>query len=453
MDYVGKKVMIVGMAKSGIASARLLLDHGARVVLYDAKTEDRFPDGALDAFKGRAEFALGADPGPVAEAADALVLSPGVPTNLDFIIKAQRDGKKVIGEIELGFLFSQAEFVAITGTNGKTTTTALTGEIFKNAGFNTFVLGNIGVPIAAEADKTGKGDIVVAETAALQLETIETFRPHACAVLNITEDHLNRYGTMENYIAAKARIFENQTQDDFCVLNYDNDITRAMAKQPRSRIILFSRQVKLDSGVFIEEGNIVSAEDDGKHVICRPDEVKIPGVHNLENALAATALARSYKIPADVIRHTRMTFPGVEHRIEFVREVDGVRYINDSKGTNPDATEKAAAAMTRPTVIIMGGYDKNSSFEQLIAGFGDNIRAIVAIGDTQQKILRDAEKAGFKNIYTADSFEEAVLMSRKLAQEGWNVLLSPACASYDMFTDFEERGRVFKSIVNSFHGE
>ena len=452
MDYRGKKVMIVGMAKSGIASARLLLDHGARVVLYDAKTEDEFPSGALDAFKGRAEFALGADPGPVAEAADALILSPGVPTNLDFITKAQRDGKKVIGEIELGFLFSQAEFVAITGTNGKTTTTALTGEIFKNAGFNTFVLGNIGVPIAAEADKTRKGDIVVAETAALQLETIETFRPHACTVLNITEDHLNRYGTMENYIAAKARIYENQTAGDFCVLNYDNGITRGMAKQPRSRIIWFSRQVELDFGVFIEEGNIVSAEDGGKHVICRPDEVKIPGVHNLENALAATALARCYRIPPDVIRHTLMTFPGVEHRIEFVRELDGVRYINDSKGTNPDATEKAAAAMTRPTVIIMGGYDKNSSFEQLIAGFGDNIRAIVAIGDTQKKILSDAAKAGFKNIYTADSFEEAVLKSREIAQEGWNVLLSPACASYDMFTDFEERGRVFKSIVNSFQG-
>jgi UDP-N-acetylmuramoylalanine--D-glutamate ligase len=450
MDFNGKKVMIVGMAKSGFASARLLIDHGARVTLYDAKAQDKFPDGAFDMFGGQAELALGVEPGPVAEAADALILSPGVPTNLDFITKAQRDGKKVIGEIELGFLFAKAEFVAITGTNGKTTTTALTGEIFKNVGYNTFVLGNIGIPIAAEADNTREGDIVVAETAALQLETIETFRPHACAVLNITEDHLNRYGTMENYTAAKERIFENQTEADFCALNYDNDIARAMEGKPKSKIIWFSRQVALESGVFIDEGEIVSAEDDGDHVICRTDEVKIPGAHNLENALAATALARCYGIPEGVIRHTLMTFPGVEHRIEFVRELDGVRYINDSKGTNPDATEKAAAAMTRPTVLIMGGYDKNSSFESLIAGFGDMIRAIVAIGDTQQKVLKDARKADFERLYTAESFEEAVKKCRELAKDGWNVLLSPACASYDMFDDFEQRGRVFKSIVNSF---
>ena len=452
MIFLGKKVMVVGMAKSGFASARLLLDKGARVVLYDAKTADKFPMGAFDEFEGRAELALGADADAVAEAADALVLSPGVPTNLGFIVKAQRDGKKVIGEIELGYLYAQAEFVAITGTNGKTTTTALTGEIFKNAGFNTFVLGNIGVPIAAEADRTKKGDIIVAETAALQLETIDKFVPHACAVLNITEDHLNRYGTMENYTAAKERIFENQTVRDFCVLNYDNEITRAMAGKQKSKIIWFSRQVTLVDGVFIDEGDIVSAEDDGDHVICRADEVRIPGAHNLENALAATAMARCYGIPERVIRHTLMTFPGVEHRIEFVRELDGVHYINDSKGTNPDATEKAAAAMTRPTVLILGGYDKQSSFEALIAGFGEQIRAIVAIGDTQQKILSDARKAGFANIYTADGFEQAVRKCRELAQEGWNVLLSPACASYDMFDDFEQRGRVFKQIVNSFQG-
>ena len=311
-------------------------------------------------------------------------------------------------------------------------------------------MGNIGVPIAAEADRTKKGDIIVAETAALQLETIEKFVPHACAVLNITEDHLNRYGTMENYTAAKERIFENQTPRDFCVLNYDNPITRAMAGKQKSKIIWFSRQVTLVDGVFIDEGDIVSAEDDGDHVICRADDVKIPGAHNLENALAATALARCYNIPERVIRHTLMTFPGVEHRIEFVRELDGVRYINDSKGTNPDATEKAAAAMTRPTVLILGGYDKQNSFESLIAGFDEHIRFIVAIGDTQQKILSDARKAGFTNIYTAGGFEEAVRKCRELAQEGWNVLLSPACASYDMFDDFEQRGRVFKEIVNSF---
>ena len=450
MDLPNKSVMVVGMAKSGVASARLLLDKGARVVLYDAKAIDAFAPHTLDEFSGRVEFALGADPMQIAKAADALVLSPGVPTGLPFIVQAKQDGKTVIGEIELGFLFSDAEFVAITGTNGKTTTTALTGEVFKNAGFCTYVLGNIGVPIAGEATRTKKGDIIVAETAALQLETIDTFRPHACAMLNITEDHLDRYGTMENYTAAKMRVFENQVEDDFCVLNYDNDIARKMAGRQKSKLIWFSRKVRMDRGVFIEEGNIVSREADGVHMICRTDEVRIPGAHNLENALAAAALARCYNIPAAVIRKTLMEFPGVEHRIEFVRELNGVRYINDSKGTNPDATEKAAAAMERPTVVLLGGYDKHSSFVSLFAGFGEDIKAVVALGDTQRKIIADAKTAGFTNVYTADSFVDAVNKAKEIAGEGWNVLLSPACASYDMFDNYEQRGRVFKEIVNAF---
>lgn len=450
MDYTNKKVMVVGMAKSGIASAQLLLEVGAKAVLYDAKTLDKFPAGEFDEFAGRAEFAFGADAGSIAREADTLVLSPGVPTELGFITEARAAGKTVIGEIELGYIFSQGEFVAITGTNGKTTTTALTGELFKNAGYHTFVLGNIGVPIAGEATRTKPGDIIVAETAALQLETIETFRPRACAVLNITEDHLNRYGTMENYTAAKERIFENQTEDDFCVLNVDNDIAWGMRDKPKSKIIGFSRQVALHTGVFIEGGNIVSAEEDGKYIICRADEVKIPGAHNIENALAATALARCYKIPVESIRETLMSFPGVEHRIEFVREFMGVCYINDSKGTNPDATDKAAAAMTAPTVLILGGSEKNSSFVALIKGFGPQIKKVIAIGQTQSRILRDAEEAGFKDIITADGFEEAVNKARATAQPGWNVLLSPACASYDMFENYEQRGRVFKELVNSF---
>lgn len=450
MDYKGKKVMVVGMAKSGIASARLLLDVGAEVVLYDMKTADQFPEGTFSEFEGRSKLALGADAYAAANGCDALVLSPGVPMNLSFIQQAQQDGKPVIGEIELGFLYSQAEFVAITGTNGKTTTTALTGEIFKNAGFCTHVLGNIGIPIAGEALKTKQGDIVVAETAALQLDAIDTYQPHACAVLNVTEDHLNRYGTMENYTAAKELIFKNQTETDFCVLNFDNSITREMAGRQKSKIIWFSRQVRLDSGVSIDEGRIISAEEDGIHVIGRPEEIKIPGAHNLENSLAAIALARCYGISESVIRDTLMTFPGVEHRIEFVRELNGIRYINDSKGTNPDATEKAAAAMTRPTVLILGGYDKQSSFVSLFEGFGPLIKNVVAIGTTQAKILSDAKTVGYESLCTADGFEEAVIKARGIAKEGWNVLLSPACASYDMFSDFEQRGRVFKSIVNSF---
>ena len=450
MNFENKKVMVVGMAKSGIASARLLIEKGADIVLYDMKEKDAFAPHTFDEFEGRAAFALGADADAVAQNADMLVLSPGVPVTLPFIVAAQKSGKKVIGEIELGYICSEADFVAITGTNGKTTTTALTGEVFKNRGFTTHVLGNIGVPIAGEALKTHKGDVVVAETAALQLETIDTFVPHACAVLNITEDHLDRYGTMDKYIAAKERIFENQTSDDFCVLNHDNDITRGMAGKQQSKIIWFSRQVEVDLGVCIVEGRIVSIEQGGRHDICSVNDVRIPGAHNIENALAATALARCYGIDESVIAHTLKTFPGVEHRIEFVREVGGVRYINDSKGTNPDAAEKAAAAMDRPTVIILGGYDKKNSFTSMIAGFGEQILAIVAIGDVQANVLRDAAEAGFDAVHTADSFENAVNKCRDIAQDGWNVLLSPACASYDMFDNFEQRGNVFKEIVNSF---
>ncbi len=450
MDFSNKRVMVVGMARSGIASARLLLEKKAEVVLYDSKKLSEFNDNVFDEFLGKAEFAFGADAETVAKSADILVLSPGVPTNLSFIENASKNGKKVIGEIELGYLFTDAEFVAITGTNGKTTTTALTGEVFKNAGFCTYVLGNIGIPITGEVSKTKKGDIIVAETAALQLETIDEFVPHVCAALNITEDHLDRFGSMEKYTAAKERVFENQKDTDYCVLNYDNDITKSMAGRQKSKVIWFSRKVKPECGVFIEEGNIVSEQWGEKTVICRADQVRIPGLHNLENALAAAAIAGCYKIPAEIVKKTFMEFAGVEHRIEFVREHEGISYINDSKGTNPDATQKAAEAMTKPTVIILGGYDKKSSFTQLLGGFGENIRAVIALGDTKQNILDDAKEAGFDNVYTAQSFKDAVLKAKDIAENGWNVLLSPACASYDMFDDYEQRGRVFKSIVNSF---
>jgi len=448
MDFAGKKVMVVGMAKSGIACARLLIKKGADVVLYDAKTIDEFGSDTFDEFEGVAQFAFGVDAASIE--VDAMVLSPGVPTALPFIQKAIKQGKTVIGEQELGFIYTEADFVAITGTNGKTTTTMLTGEMFIKAAINTHVLGNMGIPIAGEVGSTSKGDVIVAESAALQLETIDTFLPHVCAVLNITEDHLDRFGSMQKYIAAKKRVFENQTKQDYCVLNYDNEITKVMAGEQNSNIIWFSRKVMLDRGVFIKQGNIVCMEDDRILKVCNADEVLIPGDHNLENALAATAIARCYNIPASIIAGALREFRGVEHRIEFVREFNGVRYINDSKGTNPDATEKAADAMTRPTVIILGGYDKKNSFSSLLSGFGENIKAVVAIGATRKIILEDAEKVGFEKVYSAESFEQAVLKAKDIAEPGWNVLLSPACASYDMFVNFEQRGDVFKQIVNLF---
>ena len=328
LEIRGSDIVVVGAGRSGLALARYLAAAGARVTLSDQRRAAALA-GLEELAAAGVAFDLGGHSEARFAAADLIVISPGVPLNLPALAAAAGRGTPIIGEIELAFQQLSAPLVAVAGTNGKSTVTTLIGLIFSHWGKKTFVGGNLGTPlISAAAEKDWEW--IVAEVSSFQLEAIRTFRPRCGLLLNITEDHLNRYGTMENYIAAKARIYENQTAGDFCVLNYDNGITRGMAKQPRSRIIWFSRQVELDFGVFIEEGNIVSAEDDGKHVICRADEVKIPGVHNLENALAATALARCYRIPPDVIRHTLMTFPGVEHRIEFVRELDGVRYINDS---------------------------------------------------------------------------------------------------------------------------
>ena len=337
MDFKNKKIIVVGMAKSGIAAALLLAKKGADVILHDAKPKDMIgSDKFKDIDNYKYKDMMGKDIMPLISEIDMMVMSPGVPLDLPFIVKARELGKKIIAEIELGFLTSKAEFVAITGTNGKTTTTDLTGVIFKNAGKNTFVLGNIGVPITQESLNTKEGDYVVAETAALQLDTIEKYHPYACTVLNVTEDHLNRYGTMENYTAAKARVFENQTKDDYCVLNFDNEITRSLADSVPSKLLFFSRKCEVDNGSFVRNGDIIFKLDGHEENIMPANEIKIPGVHNLENALAAICLSKVCGIDNDVIADTLREYNGVEHRIEFVKTVNGIDFINDSKGTNPD---------------------------------------------------------------------------------------------------------------------
>ncbi len=442
-----RNVTVVGMARSGVASAQLLLEMGANVLLYDAKSAENFGEDVQELLKTCKNY-LGADAFEAVRASDMLVLSPGVPTKLPFIQYAYELGKKVIAEIELGFHACKGDFVCISGTNGKTTTTALTGEIFKNSGRGTHVLGNIGLPITQCATMTRDADVIVAETAALQLETIHFFRAKAGAILNISEDHLDRFGDMHTYTDAKLRLFENQTEDDFSVLNFDDPVLRASAFRTKGRLLWFSRSSEVESGAFVRDGNIIFKFDGKEQKICPASDVKIPGVHNLENALAAVCLSLPLGVSASTVAHTLRTFAGVEHRIEFVAEKSGVRYINDSKGTNPDATLKAIAAMTRPTVLILGGYDKHSEFEELFEGFNQNIRHIVLLGETKHKIAEAAQRAGYKNVSIEDTFEEVILKCAKTAQDGWNVLLSPACASWDMFRDFEQRGEEFKRIVN-----
>ncbi len=450
LKYSGKRILVVGMAKSGIACAQLLKDNGAVVIIADSKKRGDFKDDELSLFdKVADEQYLGEDPSDIIETVDGLVLSPGVPPKkVPFIRKAAALNKEIIAEIELGYRACSAPVAAITGTNGKTTCTALAGEIFKNSGRKTFVLGNIGTPFAELAPETKPEDFVVLEAAALQLETIIDFKPKVSAVLNITEDHLDRFETMDYYIACKEKVFENQEADDYCVLNLDNAITEAMAEKTRARVVWFSRKQEQDFGAFVRDGNIIFKDESGIKTICKTDDVYIPGEHNLENALACTAIAMVSGVSPEVIKETLMTFKGVEHRIEFVREVNGIRYINDSKGTNPDATINAIKAMNRPTVLILGGYDKKSDFDELFRAFNPYIKTVIALGQTKPNLLKSAETTGFESIFTADSFEDAVIKAGEHAESGYNVLLSPACASYDMFRNFEIRGETFKTIVS-----
>ena len=445
-----KTALVVGMARSGIASAKLLAKNGYRVIINDLK---RDISGLFEAL-GDIEFVngLGAPPEAFLEETDLMVLSPVIPIFRPFVKSAIDMGIEVIGEIELGYRYCDrgSKFVCIGGTNGKTTTTALTGEIFKTAGRNTFVLGNIGIPICEHAEEVKAGDFVVAETASLQLESIVDFRANAAGLLNITDDHINRFGSMEAYIAAKVRMFENQTEEDFAILNLDDPIVRGMANKTKARVIYISLESEPEEGAFIRDGSIMWRFD-GREVKVLPiSELRIPGEHNVQNAMCAIALSLCMGIELEPLRKTLREFPGVEHRIEFVREKNGVQYINDSKGTNPDSTIKAVRAMGRPTILLLGvgEYDKFSDFVPLFKEFNGKVKAVIASGKTVPEILTAADATGFTNVVVcSDGLKEMVKLAESMAKPGDTVLLSPAAASWGMFDDFEHRGRVFKDIV------
>ena len=451
MKLAGKKILVVGMARSGIAAAELLTRHGATPVLNDRKTEDAF-GGDLDALRHRnCEFRLGEDPVECLSSVDGLVISPGVPITAPVVTVAREKGIPMVGELELAASLLAGEMLAISGTNGKTTTTTLVGKMFENAGRVTHVAGNIGYPLSAVAMESRREDVTVAEVSSFQLESIKTFHPHVAALLNITEDHLNRHGTMKEYIRLKQRLFENQTERDVAVLNLDDPTVSRMAGRLKSRVAFFSRTQPVENGACVENGKIVWRWDGERRPICDAAQVLIPGPHNLENALAATAMACAMNLPAPVIRHTLMSFTGVEHRIEKVRVLDGVTYINDSKGTNVDSTIKAVQSMKAPTVLLLGGYDKHTDFAPLcqeIVACG-LIGQVVVMGETARQIRDQLQDVGYGSITQAYSMEDAVEKARALASPGGNVLLSPACASFDMFRDYEQRGEVFKKLVNA----
>ena len=442
--------MVLGLARSGIAVCGLLLNRGWDVLACDSKEKAAF-NGALDEIeKNGAKLCLGEkEPQKQLNGMDILVVSPGIPLTHPVFAAAEAAGVEVMGEIEYAYRESTGALLAITGTNGKTTTVTLLGEIFKNAGKRTHVVGNIGTPYSGAVIGMKPGDVTVCEISSFMMETSSKFHPSVSAVLNISEDHLNRHGTMENYIALKERIFENATAQDTVVLNWDDPETRKMAGHTKAKIAWFSSREAVEFGAFVQDGMIVFGEKANAKPVCPAQEVYIPGEHNLKNALAATAMAMVAGVPAPVVRHTLRTFRGVEHRIEFVRELDGVQFINDSKGTNVDSSIQAVRAMKRPTVLILGGYDKHTDFMPLCREIVQNpISHVVLIGATAKQCEETLEKADFHAWEHAGSdFEKAVRLAFERAQEGGTVLLSPSCASFDMFEDYEARGRIFKEIV------
>ena len=450
MDVRGKRVLVCGMARSGIAAAKLLCEKGAQVTISDLKDETSFK-GELEELRALGcTFALGEGPEAHLAGMDLVVISPGIAWAKPFIGQAQRMGIEVIGELEMGARLTRGTLVAITGTNGKTTTTTLVGELFRATGRTTHVVGNIGYPITATAGISRDDDVTVAEVSSYQCEGISTFHPKVGAVLNITEDHIVRHGSMDVYVAMKRRIFDRQTAQDVAVFNYDDATCRKMAEGLRSRVAWFSRKTAVPYGAYVEDGFIVLKMGERCEVVCRTDEVYIPGPHNLENALAAVCITGALGVPAETMREVLRTFKGVEHRIETVRELDGVTWINDSKGTNVDSTQKAIATMTRPTVLILGGSDKKVSFDPLAETIREapQIAHCVLIGDTAEQIRAALERVGYTAYtMTGYDFDLCLATCRKLAQQGGCVLLSPACASFDMFTDYEHRGKVFKEKV------
>ena len=449
MEVTGKKVLVFGSGISGIGAVKLLEDHGAEVILYDGN--DKLDKVAMKEQLGdgvKAEIILGEFPEKLIDTLDIAVLSPGVPTDLP-VVNAMRDKKvAVIGEVELAYTFGKGDVLAITGTNGKTTTTTLLGEIMKAYKEHTYVVGNIGNPYTVAARQMEEDAVAIAEMSSFQLESIVTFRPKVSAILNFTPDHLNRHHTMEAYVNAKKNIAKNQTAEDYCILNYEDERTREFGEHIDAQVIYFSSRQKLEKGIYLDNGNMIYKNPE-EVLVCNVDELQLLGMHNYENYMAAVAMAAVYGVPMDIIRKVIRAFKGVEHRIEYVTEKNGVVYYNDSKGTNPDAAIKGIQAMNRRTVLLGGGYDKGSEFTEWINAFDGKVKKLILIGATKEKIAADAEKCGFHDYVFADTFEEAVLLAAKTAESGDAVLLSPACASWGMFPNYEVRGDEFKRIVNS----
>ena len=450
MKIEEQKVLVVGTGISGIAAAELLQSKNVDTVLFDGNKEldvNKLYEKAPELKE--MPIILGELTEEQMHEFGVAVLSPGVPTDLPMVERLRAQNVAIWGEIELAYYFGKGRLIAITGTNGKTTTTALTGAIMKNYYKDVRIVGNIGIPYTSEAATMTDDTVTVAEISSFQLETIHDFCPEVSAILNITEDHLNRHHTMECYIKTKEDITRNQTKDQVCVLNYEDEVLRSFGESAPAKVVYFSSHRKLDNGFYLEGEDIYYAVDGQRTHVINVNELNLLGRHNYENVMAACAMSVNFGVPMDKIVEVLKTFQAVEHRIEYVTEKRGVKFYNDSKGTNPDAAIQGIRAMNRPTFLIGGGYDKQSEYDEWIEAFGGKVKKLVLVGQTAEKIENCAHRHGFMDTVRKDTFEEAIQYCYDNAKSGDAVLLSPACASWGMFPNYEERGRIFKEYVRN----
>ncbi len=449
MDWTDKKVLVFGSGKSGIGAADLLSQLGARPLVYDGN--DRLdPAEVLEKLNDKeTRIILGELPEEELKDLELVIMSPGVPCDLPVVDRFRAAGIPIWGEVELAYQTGNGRVLAITGTNGKTTTTTLLGEIMKDYCPEVYVVGNIGNPYTDAAPKMTENAVTVAEISSFQLETIESFHPEVSCITNITEDHLNRHHTMEEYIRVKELITANQTEQDVCVLNYEDPVLRSFGETLRPKVVYFSSLRPLEEGIYYQNGEISIAENGVVKTLVRTEDLHLLGLHNYENIMCAAAMAMHAGVPLDRIVKTIRRFKGVAHRIEYVGEKNGVKYYNDSKGTNPDAAIKGIQAMNRPTLLIGGGYDKQSTYDEWIRAFDGKVRYLVLIGQTREKIQEAAVSCGFpaEHILLRENLEEAVQTCASLAESGDAVLLSPACASWGQFDNYEQRGDRFREYV------
>lgn len=449
-----KNIVIIGAGKTGKALCRVLSSFSVNIVLMDKKKEDEIKEEIAELKNKKILFHFGGYDEKILFSSDMIILSPGVSPQEEIIKAAREKGIKITGEVEIAYnIFPNKNIIAITGTDGKTTTTTLTYEIFKKAMPSVHIAGNIGFPIIEVLQNAHPDDYIISELSSFQLETTETFKPKISVIINIAQDHLDRHKTMDNYINCKSKIFLNQTKDDFVILNYDNEITRELSKFAKANVIFFSQKEKIKNGIFVDGGKVISTIFGKYQEIISVDDIKIKGRHNIENSLCAISCALLCGIEIEQIQNVLRTFEGVPHRQEFVDEIEGIKFINDSKATTPNATLSALLRFESPIILIAGGKTKESDFSHLAKEISRKVKKLILIGEGKQSIAKAVENVNYHDFVFAENLEEATNIAYSFAESGDVVLLSPACSSLDQFKNYEERGEVFKKIVRKLkHG-